>query len=61
MASDVEMPPDADELREDLIVDIIQLLSEKEGMMGFSNPINIATATMEQIYKRLAGLGYTPH
>ena len=59
MVSDVEMPPDADELREDLIVDIIQLLSEKEGMMGFSNPINIATATMEQIYERLAG--YTPH
>ena len=28
-------------------------LSEKEGIMSFSNPINIATATMEQIYERL--------
>ena len=25
----------------------------KEGIMVFSNPINIATATMEQIYERL--------
>ena len=34
MASDVEIPPDAADLREDLIVDIIQLQGELK-MLGF--------------------------